>query len=575
MINGLLMTIDERGIIFQGSTSGASGPSIDDISNDTGIKIYAKKAFINSTVSAAGNNKFTFPISFGKNICIIFVNGIQYTPGIDYTIEGNNVIWLNPSISIVDSDIVVGFGPANSYTANGFTTEIIDLTDSIRHNFNVGNQTFELNPYPTNPEADALPFNQASIYLFLNGNLYVPGIDFTFNGNNEITWLNGNALDGTETLFSWYYNDRDMEPFKLGSVLFRVFADIDSNNQESITIAAAPRSSLSESFNLFYDKIRYTRNKDYSVLFPILTTLSAGEGGSLQTELTAGSNIDISYFRDFFVSGGVNLYSEFVNAGVIADPIDNSLYDTNLSAVGDPVNPVKVMVWYGSGISGLYSFIAGYDNINNISSASVPDIYAGLGPQVIQGSSKITWDSDSRSPAIVPVAGDNFIYSAFLDDLSKSNVKIEYHQRNNASGPDTFTMDNDIKQGKVIVFYNGEALFKEFSHFSLSGTKAISGITYSRPPGSSIDEIAFMYFSDESYAGLWFFDKVEPDSAVTPGNPLNIGNPINSLNNTMLFIDGLRIAPSEYSLVPAGSGYQFTLSTITVDSSSKIMMVHT
>jgi hypothetical protein len=567
-INGLTFIVDNNGITLQGSLEGSSRPDISALLNNTSLDrrliVYSKTLYISSQINSVNNPNLILPLSFGNNKFIIEINGEIFFPGVDFITEQNNnniVKWLSTQ-AINKTDVVNAWGPANAYTAQGITFETIDLNDSNK--FTSGSSpVITLN---LNGANELLPYNESCIYLIIDRKVYKPGVDFTYSSDDgNITWLINSTIPiipGTTSCSTFYYNKVVTEPFKLGQILSRNIYNAISDHQSDFTIALPPKSSLNTGSNLFLLQKRYGYGSNYTINSPKFYVQNPSK---LKDDIVIGSKVDFSYFKDVASYTPVTIISQELSAGITSDSGDSNLFPT----VFVPANQInisnkKVLVFF----NGEYVVGENYDN------GTIGSLYSGTVAQYTRDNTGIKWKSNRLTPSIVPTADDIFDVVAFNDSLSQAGLNIEYFKRTNSSGPDSITLQKDIKSNKAVMFYNGEVCVKANDDFSINVTnkKLIDGLPYSRPAASRFDDVVVLYACDDAYAGLINFDFIKTDSNYPTGSNFVFANPIVNKQSCILFINSRRARASEFDLV---HGNPNSLSiTSNISSGSKLLLIH-
>ena len=593
MINGVLIFLDSSGIIETGYAAGTNDPGLDTTSGSTTLKIHAVKLYVPVGSTVPAGSRLLMPVAFGYNKLILYVDGKAYFPEVDFTVEGNVIRWGVGQVTITDVSNVIAFGPANRYTAQAFTLEVPVMANPLI--FDSATQTIRPNP----PGEGTKPYNQDSIYLFLDGESYLPNIDFTYDfGNNVITWINQSiVLTVNSDIKLAYYNRVVTSPFILGDVLYRILVTADQDHQASFTIAAVPKTTLLNSSNIFYNGNRYTNLTDYTVSFfnyninSFNPSLLIPDTGSLYSDLLTNGIVDISYFRDNLVNNLLVVLNQILVA------TGTSLFDPiNLQPATVLIDPIKTLVF----LNGLYAYGQTYDNISDITNVTLtpptdPRIVAVEAQYILNTSNNsvvsLTWNSDdtSRTPSLVIETDDVLQLTAFADELSVASINIEYFQRDSNTSSPVFTLLSNIKQDKVIVFYNGEALFQEFDQFTTGGILNANELQINYPtevPEIQTDEIAIMYIKDDSYSVLWKFDVIYDDNTVNAeidagsSTHLVLEYPLNDPNLSMLFVNGVRIPNNRYEIVTGSQGLEIALigdvlpGFPLIPAASKVIMIY-
>lgn len=581
-INGLLVTVDSFGVTLQGSLFGSTGPTIDSLSNEQVLKVYSKKVQLFNVVSSVGNNSFYLPAVFGNDLAFIFVNGKMYKLGVDYVVAGAQVTWLRSGMSLDPTDSIVAFGPANRYTHQAFTFEVIDMTV----NFDASDALHDNKPTitlaPSAPlNTQLLPFNQECIYFVKNNEIYSPGTHFTYSDvDNKIVWEDS-ATDPTisDDLMTFYYNQVPTVPYLLGDVLFRINLNATADNQSNYNITARPLSSLLMTANLFYDNLRYEYGTDFTLTYPEAVLQ---DSGSLKPLIQNGDSMDLSYFKDQFVQDSISLVHLYYDSATptffAQDPLNTNLYKVNITPLADPINDIKTLFFF----RGVCSINKYYDN----TSPDITTAFPGTLPEWERASNQFIFNSTARrgpwttpptDPLVPSTLLQDFVtWTAFTDAVSKNSIKIEYFQRTNLTS--SITTSLPIKQNKCIVFYNGVATFREFGQFVISGgsNNVIGSFSQAAPPIGFSDEIVVVYFTEDSYASLWKFDPVILSGNVAGGDPIQFATRVNSITSSFLFNNGIRIDNRNYEIVPASNSRHIRLTNGEgLLSGYKIMLVHT
>lgn len=568
-INNLTFTIDNNGITLQGSLNGSTRPDISPLLNnlneDNRLIVHSKEIYIPGNINRLTNPSMVLPLSFGENKFIIDINGEIYFPKYDFENDynSNNIIkWLNER-SINPIDKVNVWGAGNSYTSQGITFEVIDLKNSSV--FTDGAQPkIKLN---FGGSLDLNPYNQNSIYLVINRKIYKPGIDFTYSeSNKEITWLIKNSVPiiASETLcFAFYYNNKNTAPFKLGQRLSRNVYTVEEDGQEDFEIASPPKSSLNSGSNLFYDEKRYSYSNDYYIQSP---KLYIQNNGKLKNNLTTNHYLDLSYFKDGNAYSPIIIISQELTAGTGTDSVDSNVYLTSMVPANQisPTNK-KVLVFF----RGAFAFGESYDNGN------IGTLYSGTLPEYTRDNNYIKWKSNRiLNHEIVPTSSDWFDIVSFSDSLSLNHLNIEYFKRTNL-GNDSFTLQKEVKQGKAILFYNGEPTYLPANDFEVNQAdkKIIESLPYSRPTSSRFDDIAVLYVSNDAYGNILHFDYKLNSQVAPSGSEHVFDNPISNKEGTILFVGPRRLRFSDYELVQ--NNPNALKINVDISANTKIMLVHT
>ncbi len=293
-VNGLIIDISPLGITVGGAPFGATRPNLGLLLTEKSgdLRIYVRQAIITTPVSASGHNTFTSPVSFGSDICIISINGVTYIPSVDYKINGHTVTWKDTNKTIHPEDEVVLFGPANDYTANAFTIEVLDMQNELV--FNDGDQTIRLT---ANGLGDNFfPFKEDAIYIVKNGSTYAPGTSFTYDPlTSLITWSDTTDLTVDDLVFVYYYNLYPTSPFRLGEALIRFqqpVTVVDDLPPNSFNLGSTVSEILANASNVFLNTLREVDLENYQLIYPSIVW----RNGVLA--LKDGDELDVSFFRD-------------------------------------------------------------------------------------------------------------------------------------------------------------------------------------------------------------------------------------------------------------------------------------
>lgn len=607
-INSLTATISEDGIKYQGSLFGANSPEIDQSLTssliDPVLKVHAKVVHIVKAISANGNNILSLPVAVASGKGVLFVDKKAYFPGKDFNVIGssNKLEWINGTKTILTTSDVLWFAPANQYTADCFTFKVFDLTDSEVFTLEDG----DFDDKPTiflDDEAEQLPYNEKSIFLFIDHKLYSPVVtpetDFDYDvSDKKIVWnlQDDIELNITDTVaFAFYYNQKDIDP-NLGSLLTRVPLLADDDNDNSYSLSVIPKANLVASANLFHFPVDSVTNrnrglhynkgagdtgvtaKDYKVVFPTLTLPSTSR---LKELIATGDNIDFSYFSDPTVLSVVSMINQYLNSGTTpeAEPDDN-IYKTAFLPINVAVELKKTFLF----LNGLLATRLTYDNYANITTS-----FSGILPEyTLESLSYIKWDSTSRSviyptlPPSIPISGDKFTFKALVDSLSIANTKVDYfHRTTSLPASDNIVLANEVKNNKLIMWYNGAAHFcqTDFEDFTLNGdnkTIALSSTGHAVPPSGFIDEIIIWSIIDDAYSELWFFDGYVHSGATTTSGvtEIELANAISDKDVSFLFKNGGLIANNKFTIASGSGNKKIILTDDTLQDVDKLMLVH-
>ena len=571
-INGIVVNIDPFGVTVQGTLAGTTRPFIDVITIDNNLRLYAKKIFLPGIIDITGTDLFEMPVAFGKGMCFLFVNGVCYKLGLDYTIEGNRVKWLNPGISLYPADDIIAWGPANDYTAAAIGFEVFDLTNNSV--YTSGSGTVKLKPRLV---SEQYPKGEQTIYLFKNGELLTPGIsfDFTYNSSTkEITsGLLVNLVPSANYVFAFYVNSVATLPFSLGDTFYRT--NLTYSGSLSLNLTANPEKLLVNAANVFYDRKRYIQNEDFSIRFPILNVLP---GESLNDDLINGTTLDVSYFKNNFIPDTISSWNEERTSGfggVIADTVVTTYTPTSFIPTLS-----KQFLFF----NGLLTVGKNFDRIEGSTSG---DLVFGSFPSGVgltpghqreweRIGANVTFYTRARYPlpgdALIPtvytgpLAGiDNLLYTAFTDASTISGISTEYFYRKTTRNSTSVQLSTPIRQKKFIQFYNGLAYFPQ--HFGgeiqiLNPGSGDNQLNYdlSLPaldgtdPLKPFDDIIVWSWVEDSFASLWQFEKIVLTSNITfdgsSGATIETLFAISSLGNSFVFYNGLRVEPSKMTLDP-------------------------
>jgi hypothetical protein len=562
-VNGSAVVIDEFGSTLHGSLLGTSSPTIDELSNDTTIKIYSKKVFLTQSVSANSNNRFFLPAVFGDNKAFIFINDELYSLNVDYKVDGLNCTWLNPNKTITLNDDVQVFGPGNKYTANAISFDVVDLdTQFLNSDPAFSNkQTILLKAAPIDPLLK-YPFDGTCIYAFRNGAAYYYSIDFDYDeGSKKIIWK-ANDISLGDKIFIFYYNKYPTAPFKLGDVLSRTILTATINNQSSFTILDKPMKNYLQSSQVLHNRKRRSYKTDYNLFGMSLYTI---DGGNLKPEISNSDILDVSYFSDVFVISTLSLLQQLYDGSSANVEEIQVKYNITTVPIATNVLNAKSFLFF----NGLLQINKHFDNIASI---SYPDW------EYNQTDNKITIWSQHASPRpapyagpLVPIAGDKIEFVTFLDNFSKNNVRVEYYQRSSSNIIYSVTAQENIKGGKYLLFYNGECLFKD-NGTSLSGNQ-VTVTAYSAPPSGIKDDIVLVYFTDEQYANLWYFDNITVNTSIAANNDITFGHPIANINETLLFYNGVKVPKDQ--IISGSDNTKIKLINTNILSNSVLLLIHT
>lgn len=573
-INGITVGISESGAVVSGYLYGSTAnPISTSLLSDT-LLLYAKIIQLSNNVTYSGNNTFMLPVTYGLDKVFIFKNGYLMELGNDYLVSGNFVTWLNESVTLTPSDTIIAFGPANIYTAKAITHQKINMNTK----FNSSDTAFSNLPtikldIPENEPNTSIPYDINSIYLFINGGLYSPNEHYDFDVDSQkIIWTHSMTLNNLDSVFVFYYNQHPTQPFLLGEKLSRNILQATTNNQTHFSLVTNTNNKLKNTSNLFLDNKRYTYNKDYTLYYPFMYTISTG---ILQPNITNGSKIDLSYFKTDLLIDSVSLnHQYFYQSGDFIPTTTSNLTRMVLLPTTDIINS-KTMLFF-RGILGINRW---YTNITT----DIETQY-GIPAEWYRDSTtnQIYWNGAARNPS-TPLnpsdsLGDFITWTAFLDSNSKDFIRIEYHQRSSTNIPGTITTASAIKNNKCVVFYNGQALFQEYGQFTITGTNSLVINEYSAPPSGFTDEVVVWYFSDSSYANLWRIQALNITTNIGELMPITFPIKISSIESSLLFYNGVRIDNRHYEFVPSTDNKQIRFksgSGINVVSGSKLTIVHT
>ncbi len=115
----------------------------------------------------------------------VSVNGLIYESGVDYTLAGTTLTWL---------DALFDLGPTDKLAARyvrspGFFDFVVDKFTPT-----AGQTAFALSSELADPD---------TIEVTVNGVVYERDADYTLGGTN-LTWLDPFTLDGGDRVLAWY-----------------------------------------------------------------------------------------------------------------------------------------------------------------------------------------------------------------------------------------------------------------------------------------------------------------------------------------------------------------------------------
>lgn len=574
MINGVQISIDNKGITLRGTLLGSTRPKIEDVESDNSLMLHSRSIYVAENISANGNNRFAMPVSFGMDKAIISVDGVVYYPNIDYVIKGNLVQWTSVTSTITPSSQVIAWGPANKYTAQAIEFLNVDMLSTLQY-LDTGTQKYLL--LDQFLESEKLPYSEKCIFLYINGSLYSPQVDFEFDVvNKRIRWLNynNNILDIDSEVFICYINNVQTVPFKLGSKVVRNSLTVTSDHQPYFSIAAIPSDGFKSGSMLFYNTLQYPFDLEYRLNFP---QLQIRNNTVLRDVIETGGKIDLFYIKDVDVFYNILLFNQDII--ILNTPSnDGSIYQIPLNQPGMlPLANTKDFVFFrGLLATGKYFDNGTFENINNESLSGY------VKPMYERSVSNIIWYSEARDPVIAPTVDvDNphfFSYSGFLDSLSQNHSKKIYIQRDQTQTNAANFLINlpDLQGNNLTVFYNGEALFSQFGQFDINNKNLIN--FYIDAPVDGVHEIIVWYPINDAYSGIWFYDAIENHPGAVPGDELNFAEEISNISNSFLYINGVRIPPAHYRLHPNDKTKIILRSDVigveNIPSGANIMLVH-
>jgi hypothetical protein len=538
-INGFIIDVSEDGITGSGPILGTTRPNHGDLllgfSTRTGqqVIIYVRRAYIKVPVSSSGNNKFLVPVVYGEDEFVLFVNGLAYGLGLDFLVDGNEVTWLNPNVTIKPDDEVIAWGPGNDHTALGITYEVLSADpDSFRFIEKPG----AIEEEPTswshfilnagNQGTTFFPAEQKSIFLYINGKSYFPGVDFVWNPEQptNIYWHPGAdklQLQPTDRVHAMYFNNYETQPFRLADALERfehVPTEINPEEQVIRSLANPPKPELLFSNTTNLNGVRYIFKEDYNMTNRNWTWLNPELPGGGNLEFVYGDFIDIWYFKD--TSFGTDFFSEFF--------LGSHFIDSEAIVNERPLAQTKGLL-----------FLSGFLQIPQVADNGLISTY----DYEVSGFN-ITWISND--PPVGP--NDQLVWSGFKDEFSGDLVQI-YYENDVTTATALGTVGDTTK---VIGFLNGQAQFTQ----GITGDSLSAGLTVSEG-GSAQFDIAgvtitsedvgmFLFFKDKSYADGWQFDVItgpwDDYSDILSKRPTGV-------TTTMVFVNGQRQTPgTDYTI---------------------------
>lgn len=573
-INTSLYTLDAQGVSLQGGVLGAGLPELNNIITDTSLKIHCKKVYIPTVISAFGNNSFTLPVVFGRDKCVLYVNGLGYFLDKDFTLLGSKITWINGSVSIDPLiDEVVCWGPANNYTAQAIEFGNIDVYSQLDE----ADGDFSNKPtIQLNNETDRYPFDVLSIFLFIDRKSYIPVTNYEYDEiSKKIVYEIIGGITTSNEVSYVYFNKVETSPYLLGEGLYRTLLNVTSDNQSSIAVQAIPRKDIISSTNLFrFDDLgnadkRYTYYDDFIIQYPSVHTLN-----NLNTILEQDDVLDVSFIKDALAPASIGIRTIHLDhdtdiLGEASLPLGKK-YTYQLPS-GPNFNINKAIVYF----NGINEHQRVYDNYSNIETGT-----PARKPRTELTQTTMAYYSQPEAiDSLVPAeSGDKFTIMIFEDVASISNIKIEYFKRDGAGlingGPFTsVTLSQTPRGNKLIQFYNGEATFKQFNDIGITGN-VINSFPYAP---SGIDDLVYLYFTSDAYASLWKFDVIDTSSGdIANMIPMTVSRRIANLSASLLFVGGVLYPINTYEIVPGSGNKQIrTLSgTPVIPQNSKCILLH-
>lgn len=547
-INSFIVDISKDGIQGSGGIYGTYSPQLGNLAianlQENRLRINTRRVFLQTTISASGFNYFTIPVTFGFNKAVIYVNGKLYLPNKDYIIQFNTVIWKNLDISLTPSDEVIVWGPANEYTANAITFEYVNLKDLLVYSGS-GNT---INLKANGGDNIFFPYSTESIWLFINGDSYIPGSSYDYDYNPATKTLTLHAAahpvidPNNDEIFMFYCNLLETQPFRLGDALTRFQEDTGSSN---ISLTNPIKSELINSANIFLNKTRANIGENYSFKFPLLKWDQSSD-----MPYASGDVMDISYFAD--LEFGVNMYNEVIlGNNFTRNSIGGTVTVSNL-----PVEDKKGLLF----ANGILSVGPVYDNV----SPTYKDYE-------LSGTT-LNWIGE---PSIADTVDNDivnaykFIWSGFGDIFSKQYIGLKYVQNNTVS----HTLPNIADLSKVIYFLNGQAKFFQQGELTVTAGNPAT-VNLVGAPVLTDAHIVLLYFTQFSYANLWKFQAINPILTWTEGSSVTLDKPAKNLDTTFVFINGVRAIPGvDYDLSSSGNGIR-NLSMGNITTGQSIMVVY-
>jgi P2-related tail formation protein len=184
------------------------------------------------------------------NGMLLYVNGLFYTDGVDYSVVGNRITFLH---ALPSSPLFRAFYAFNTPPANVFYTYVTGSFTGV-------NKTFTIpTPSPTN-----------ATELYFNGALLKFGLDYTMSGGTITLASTTPAPRSGDVLYARYMNGTDPT---LGTISFQ-YNETPTNvvgNTYSLLYAPAPAQSL----RFFRNGICLTQGFDYTISGNTITMLLA------------------------------------------------------------------------------------------------------------------------------------------------------------------------------------------------------------------------------------------------------------------------------------------------------------
>lgn len=120
------------------------------------------------------------------SVVMIFVNGQLRVNGVDFTVSGQNISWVSPTLSVEPSDTLIAYYPV-TLTSGNVIQEVIAI------------------PSPDTPNPlSSSPQDQDDVMVFINGQLRTTGVDYTISGTT-INWISPTlSIDSSDTLIAYY-----------------------------------------------------------------------------------------------------------------------------------------------------------------------------------------------------------------------------------------------------------------------------------------------------------------------------------------------------------------------------------